>query len=706
MECDEYVWAFIRGGREEMMEKILGQNLMRLTLLIVGIAAGVHTGTALGGSWEQCNGPFGGVIRGLAADSSHALYAVGDGGVFRTTNHGHQWNRLSTPTNFFFNSLGNMLVHSSGTFLVSSDNGVLRSTDRGATWEAPAYQGMPVDVRALLEDSSGTLYGADFRNGILTSSDTGRTWQVFSPLTPWLMSLCRTGSGFWFAGGSQLYRSSDRGRNWDTLAVPISQVRCILESSAGVLYASGVSTVLRSRDGGRTWLSVLAVSNEDFRDLCLGKDGVLYLCSRYRVQRSTDEGTTWQIVRSDSRGPLTFMQDGSGVRYIGGFAGVHVSEEGTTWERRVDGIAATNALYMCATRSGAVLASTFDGVFITRDEGRTWSLADSSGLGVDGRIVASRAGVLYAGVASTLDLSRSTDDGATWLRISVPVHAHAYSCGPGEKLYIASEYGDVYQSTDRGAHWISIRKRGHTTDYSVSLATDDAGTIYLGRSGTISASHDGGGSWMEVSVGPSWQTIESFCQTRSGSMLAGTVEGIYASSDGGASWRFVRNGGFWFIESDWNGVLYMDAGTSVYRSNDGLATLEAIIGWGQAPWVVRSLCVSTGGYIYVGTQSLGVFRSKEPIAPAAVPVSMTLGQNFPNPFNGRTVFELYLPEASHVRVEVYDVQGRLVDVLRDEYLEVGRQLIAWNVPAISSGVYYCRVYAGGTVQTRGMVLIR
>jgi len=81
---------------------------------------------------------------------------------------------------------------------------------------------------------------------------------------------------------------------------------------------------------------------------------------------------------------------------------------------------------------------------------------------------------------------------------------------------------------------------------------------------------------------------------------------------------------------------------------------------------------------------------------AITPTGWTLQQNYPNPFNASTKIEFDLPLASQVRVEVFDVTGRLVDVLVDKRLTAGHHALTWSAhdqfgKPTPSGVYFCHL---------------
>jgi flagellar hook assembly protein FlgD len=64
-----------------------------------------------------------------------------------------------------------------------------------------------------------------------------------------------------------------------------------------------------------------------------------------------------------------------------------------------------------------------------------------------------------------------------------------------------------------------------------------------------------------------------------------------------------------------------------------------------------------------------------------------------------------------VRLAVYDVNGRLVQVLQDGLVPAGEHAVRWNGTdreglAAASGVYFCRLAVSGISLTKSMVLLK
>jgi len=87
------------------------------------------------------------------------------------------------------------------------------------------------------------------------------------------------------------------------------------------------------------------------------------------------------------------------------------------------------------------------------------------------------------------------------------------------------------------------------------------------------------------------------------------------------------------------------------------------------------------------------------------PSAFVLEQNYPNPFNPMTNINYALPEKAHVILTVFDMRGRVVRVIVDEFKEAGFYPVQWNGSRVASGVYIYRIQAGNFVQIRKCLLI-
>jgi hypothetical protein len=91
--------------------------------------------------------------------------------------------------------------------------------------------------------------------------------------------------------------------------------------------------------------------------------------------------------------------------------------------------------------------------------------------------------------------------------------------------------------------------------------------------------------------------------------------------------------------------------------------------------------------------------------------STALRGNWPNPFNPRTQIEFTLGARTPVRLDVFDVQGRLVRTLLEGVRDAGPMNVVWDGldargRALPSGVYLARLVTDDIVLSQRMTLLK
>lgn len=104
---------------------------------------------------------------------------------------------------------------------------------------------------------------------------------------------------------------------------------------------------------------------------------------------------------------------------------------------------------------------------------------------------------------------------------------------------------------------------------------------------------------------------------------------------------------------------------------------------------------------YLCGTTVGINGSNNP-----VPQTYSLSQNYPNPFNPVTSIKYDLPKPGFVKLTVYDMTGKEVEVLVNEEKEPGKYEITWDGSKYSSGVYFYNIETGDFKETKKMVLIK
>lgn len=96
---------------------------------------------------------------------------------------------------------------------------------------------------------------------------------------------------------------------------------------------------------------------------------------------------------------------------------------------------------------------------------------------------------------------------------------------------------------------------------------------------------------------------------------------------------------------------------------------------------------------------------------AGIPNEFRLNQNYPNPFNPETRISYTLPKSTNVVLKIFDINGKQVKTLVEEYQRVGNHATIWdgtdeNGFSVSSGVYYYKIKTEYGSQFRRMMFLK
>jgi hypothetical protein len=152
----------------------------------------------------------------------------------------------------------------------------------------------------------------------------------------------------------------------------------------------------------------------------------------------------------------------------------------------------------------------------------------------------------------------------------------------------------------------------------------------------------------------------------------------------------------------WNKDKFIGAGTSSFNiitdGNDG-----AIAVWQKdPPWGgIYAQQISKNGNLGEVITSVN-----EDDYVNSHPNSFELFQNYPNPFNPSTKISWQSPVGSWQKLKIYDMLGREIATLINEYKPAGKYEINWNAGNLPSGVYIYKIQAGDFVNFKKMILVK
>jgi hypothetical protein len=120
----------------------------------------------------------------------------------------------------------------------------------------------------------------------------------------------------------------------------------------------------------------------------------------------------------------------------------------------------------------------------------------------------------------------------------------------------------------------------------------------------------------------------------------------------------------------------------------------------ELPWMLDSLTVEDPPSFITDTEDL-----------LLSPNQYSISQNYPNPFNPVTRIKYNIPERSKVKLQVFDINGRLVKILSDSEQEKGTHIVDWSGNdnfgnSVASGIYFLKFNAGSYTKTVKMMMMK
>jgi len=213
-------------------------------------------------------------------DQRHGVIAADGGRLLRTVDGGMNWHdQLSASRRI----LSTLFVLEDGPGWAAGDQWVLRTMDAGETWQRMNIgEGTDSDFRArsitFMDADRGLLVG--HHGSIRRTTDGGRTWEkarVSGDLGSRVLSAVEfidADTGWIVGEDGTLLESVDGGRSWalreKITRADLNDLEFVNRTSGWIVgydSSTGVSSILRTQDGGSTWEEELAIEGEALRSL-------------------------------------------------------------------------------------------------------------------------------------------------------------------------------------------------------------------------------------------------------------------------------------------------------------------------------------------------------------------------------------------------------------------------------------------------------
>jgi photosystem II stability/assembly factor-like uncharacterized protein len=696
---------------------------------------------SMAAQWVKTAGPVETSATTVEPAGTFLFLGTNGNGVFNSSDSGAHWSQVTSFPDSAAKKTVNRIVYHANTVYVATSDHIYSSIDNGATFQY-GDTSLPDTLHNYnLFNVNGLLYAT----GQLVNPTTFNTQTqlyYFNDFTALWQQVHNLPAGAQVTGvaalhdtlycaifGHGLYTTHNNGFMWDSLNVTngllgSNNIR-LLTADGQKLYAIAYdnnpsiytstnghswSSTLLSFTGGNT-ITTIAAAN---KVVCLGSPGVIYISKNdgaswmstnftyYSINEAkflgtkiiaadpgngflrTDNDSIWAIMNIglNYSTPLHLANPYSSLYAMDAYNTFHTTNKGSSWLQDTSKLFNMSAI---ARMGNKIIGFSKYGQndLYSLNQGQTWNVEQTPGVGilVNRALVDNDKRQIYAW--GQADIRRSDDYGKTWKSLFYP-NANSYH----DTLFTSmARYGTRL--------WATI------TDPAPKLIYSD----------------DEGNHWTYGNLGYPVYHVEIIDSVP----LIGTSTGIRRSFDDGASFTNVYGGDFF--------TTYVNGSTIFNYKGPFPNSIQFSTTFG-ATWTDISLPANAAGnvndiimddtYLYAATSNHSVWKiSISSLNLTYTPdtsnnYTINVGVNllsaneqpvisvYPNPFSNNFNISVTTAATHYIDVKLYDVAGRLVQVVAQGTYPQG----AHTFPAttnIPSGVYYITAVVDGTIITRKVV---
>ncbi len=383
------------------------------------------------------------------------------------------------------------------------------------------------------------------------------------------------------------------------------------------------------------------------------------------------------------------------IGYISGSNGYlsKTTDGGLTW-----GLIETNSPYdmwdICPLGENTLITACSDGKILkTTDGGISWESKIEGVNDIFKNIFFTYdSRLIVCGENSNLFISN--DYGETWERIMIPVYSDLNKIFFLDGIYgfIVGSNGTLLASTDGGITWNLKMFGTHRINFtSISMIDDKTGTI-SGEGGIILNTYNGWLTCKKYEALSGNQVINEVRYMNSTDAVAAGTSFILRTTNNGRDWYYAQLPINSYVGT-FNSIFFPSISKGFVVGANGVKLMTTDQG-------------QTWNYIDITDKPDGKLTSTVKQNDNGI----TITQNYPNPFNPSTVISFSVNTDSFVKFKVYDIAGKEVSSLVDEYKSAGNYTVQFNASGLPSGVYFCKVSSDNqnqsTVKTMRMLLVK
>ena len=379
-----------------------------------------------------------------------------------------------------------------------------------------------------------------------------------------------------------------------------------------------------------------------------------------------------------------------------------LSSDLTTWKVFTDAELALDGLedrvfYMACDDQGTMWFCTHYGVSWMKTDG-TSGKVDFTIDNYTRTVQTDKNGAIYISDRTPVTISVSNDGGENWdtwdkSTLGMPEsdrpEIYDLATDSNGRLWLCTWYGVYYRNSDGSFGAVEDTKGAYT--YAMTM---DPTTEHLWVP-----------NWTDSTL---WEILPdgsyNIYDAEDAAILADNINDIEIDGDG-VLWLATSASGLVKLNKDFTYMVYDSASTEGQIPEDNLTHMEIFDG------VIWASTASEGIVRMEGFATPVVTSIDHKYNPYTVVKTHELFNNYPNPFNPRTTIEFNLINPTVVSVKIYNVNGKLIKNLVNDFYNSGTYQVSWNGTDLSgnkvaSGVYYYQFQAGNTSLSKKMLIVK
>lgn len=715
-----------------------------------------------GATWTNIGSiPGGQAVRDMHFQNASTGYASNFiNAVEKTTDGGLTWQETNLNETYgpalesiqFVNSTTGYIAAGASTF--SNDFGyIFKTTDAGASWVKQLFL-IDKYLTTLSFSDANTGFAAGLDGEMYKTTNGGTNWSPLkNSVTDYSLNSVHfpnPNTGYATAYGTVI-KTTNAGINWVQLVHPApgNQSEGVFFVNADTGYIGGESnTIWKTFNGGLNWIAIHPADFSLYHEFFFTSANTGYAAgAQGKLSKTTDAGVTWtgyNMGMTWDFKDIEFINDNTG--FAVGLQGTlrKTTNAGTTWVQKSSPVTSQNFSGIAVSGNIALaVTDNFGQIIRSTDLGETWNTVTvSTTLGMTSVRFVSPATAFITGYTGLI--LKSTDAGLTWFRIPsstasniydlyFPTPNSAFAVGDGGMVLHSDNSGTYLSGTVKyndnqqlvtGARVFALKLNKATNEVIVlgSAQVQANGTYAIPNlppDTTYIAAYPNSTLDFVPTYYPStidWENAVTVVPNGSVNNININVFRINNSSSTG----LISGGVYRSVVADTNvvdyAVVYAKSG-GMFKSfassiSNGDYDMKNLI---NATYEIHAsrLGYQSRTFQYThnnNTDSLNIFMSPFVVGVSQggsiVPSAYELKQNYPNPFNPTTKISYNIPKGSFVKLNIYDITGRLMNQLVSNFQNAGSYTADFNGVNLSSGIYFYTIEAGDFRATKKMMLLK